>query len=275
MSTLPALLMILSGSIHAIVNAMIKGGGDKAAARAATDATSALLMLPALAVVAMPAGAWGLLATSAVIHAFYLHALVRAYEVGDFSAAYPVLRGVAPLATAAVSVGLLGEPASAADLVGVALIGGSMVALVAGRHLSRSALGWSLLTGVAIAGYTVVDATGVRAAPSPWSYIAWNFATMGWLTTLMFVALRGRALVRGMRDQWRPGVVAGALSIVTYGMALTAFSMGPTAPLAALRETGMVTAVLIGAVVLKERVTPARAAAVAGVMAGAALILAF
>ena len=45
------------------------------------------------------------------------------------------------------------------------------------------------------------------------------------------------------------------------------------APLAALRETGMVTAVLIGAVVLKERVTPLRAAAVAGVLAGAALLI--
>lgn len=76
-----------------------------------------------------------------------------------------------------------------------------------------------------------------------------------------------------MRDQWRPGLAAGALSIVTYGLALFAFRLGPTAPLAALRETGMVTAVLIGAFALRERVTPARAAAVAGVLAGAALIL--
>ncbi|MGJ3628689.1 hypothetical protein AB5I41_20485 [Sphingomonas sp. MMS24-JH45] len=49
-----------------------------------------------------------------------------------------------------------------------------------------------------------------------------------------------------------------ALSIVTYGAALYAFSLGPTAPLAALRETGMVTALFIGFVFLKERVTPRR-----------------
>ena len=193
MPLLPALLMVLSGSIHAVVNALIKGGRDKAAGRAATDATSALILLPS------PRPAWPWLAASAVIHAGHLYALVRAYEVGDFSAACPVLRGVAPLATAAVSVGVLGEPASAADLAGVALIGGSMVALiggsmvalVAGRDLSRGALGWSVLTGLSIAGYTVVDAAGVRAAPAANSDIAWLFVLMGALTTVMFRAIVG------------------------------------------------------------------------------------
>lgn len=274
MATLPALLMILSGSLHAVVNALIKGGRDKAAGRAATDGTSALILLPALLLVPLPTGAWSWLAASAVVHAGYLYALIRAYETGDFSASYPVLRGTAPLVTALVSVGLLGEPASAADLAGVALIGGSMVALVAGRHLGSRALGWSVLTGMFIAGYTVIDARGVRAAPTVASYIAWVFVLMGGLTVAMFAGITRGAVFAAMRDQWRPGAIAGALSIVTYGLALTAFALGPTAPLAALRETGTVTAVLLGAVVLKERVTPARALAVAGVLAGAALILA-
>lgn len=265
--------MILSGSLHAVVNALIKGGRDKAAGRAATDATSAAILLPALFLVPAPGPAWPWLAASAVVHAVYLYALVRAYEVGDFSAAYPVLRGVAPLATAAVSVGLLGEPISGADLLGIVLIGGSMAALVMGRHLSRAALGWSVGTGVTIAAYTVIDARGVRAAPTANSYIAWLFVLMGVLTPLLFLAVHGPTLPAAMRRQWRPGAIAGALSIATYGLALTAFSMGPTAPLAALRETGMVTDVLIGALAMKECVTAPRAAAVAGVLAGAALIL--
>ena len=70
------------------------------------------------------------------------------------------------------------------------------------------------------------------------------------------------------------GVMAGALSILTYGMALTAFSLGPTAPLAALRETGMVTALIISILFLKERATAGRIAGVFGILAGAALILA-
>ncbi|WBY07202.1 hypothetical protein PIB19_17625 [Sphingomonas sp. 7/4-4] len=65
----------------------------------------------------------------------------------------------------------------------------------------------------------------------------------------------------------------GALSILTYGLALSAFALGPTAPLAALRETGMVTALLIATFVLKERVTAGRAVGVAGILGGAVLIL--
>ena len=83
---------------------------------------------------------------------------------------------------------------------------------------------------------------------------------------------RGR-LIEGMRAQWRPGLIAGTLSIVTYGLALQAYAMGPTAPLSALRETGMITALLISALFLKERVTLPRAASVAGIFAGAVLIL--
>lgn len=274
MSTLAALLMILSGSLHAVVNALVKGGRDKMASRAATDGASAVVMLPLVALVPLPTGAWALLALSAVVHAAYLFALIRAYEAGDFSAAYPAVRGVAPVVTAALSVGLLGERVSAADLMGVALIGGSICALVAGRHLSARTLGWSALTGIAVAGYTVVDAAGVRAAPSPVSYIVWLFATMGPVVIAAFaLATHGRVFA-AMRSAWRPGAIAGALSIATYGAALWAFSLGPTAPLAALRETGVVTAVLIAALVFRERIGPARIAAVAGVLAGAVLILA-
>ena len=56
-------------------------------------------------------------------------------------------------------------------------------------------------------------------------------------------------------------MLAGALSILTYGMALTALSLGPTAPLAALRETGMLTALAISVFALGEMVTAIRVAA--------------
>ncbi len=59
-----------------------------------------------------------------------------------------------------------------------------------------------------------------------------------------------------------------------YGAALTAFALGPTVPLAAPRETGMVTALLIGTFALGKRVTAQRAGAVAAILSGAALILA-
>jgi len=271
--TLPALLMIGSGSIHAVVNAIVKGGKDKMAARAVTDGSSAIILLPAAFFVALPNGAWEWLAASAAVHALYLYALIRAYQVADFSAAYPVLRGTAPLVTALVTLGVLGEPASARQVAGIALIGIAMFVLVSGRHIGRAALFWSLLTGVTIAAYTVIDAHGVRAAPSPGSYIVWVFVTMGAVVVAMFAILSKGTVFAAAAKQWKPGAIAGALSILTYGMALTALSLGPTAPLAALRETGMVTALVISIFVLKEAVTAGRIAAIGMILGGAALIL--
>ena len=80
MTPLAPLLMIASGSIHAVVNAIVKGGRDKMAGRALTDGSSAIILLPATLLVPLPAGAWGWLAASGLLHAFYLFALVRAYQ---------------------------------------------------------------------------------------------------------------------------------------------------------------------------------------------------
>lgn len=266
-------MMIASGSIHAVVNAVLKGGRDRMAGRALIDGSSALMLLPAVAFVPLPIGAWGWLAASAVVHAVYLYALVRAFDIADFSAAYPILRGTAPMLTAAVSIGLLGEPASAREVAGIVAIGVSTALLVAGRHIGRAGLGWALLTGAMIALYTLIDARGVRAAPSPFSYIVWVFVTMGAGTVAMFLAISRGAILRSVPGQWRAGVAAGALSILTYGLALSAFAIGGTAPLAALRETGMVTALLIATFVLHERVTWPRVASVLGIVGGAGLIL--
>jgi Na+-driven multidrug efflux pump len=57
-------LMIASGSIHAVVNAIVKGGRDKMASRAVTDGSTAIITLPFVFFVALPTGAWEWLALS-------------------------------------------------------------------------------------------------------------------------------------------------------------------------------------------------------------------
>lgn len=270
---LARVFILASGALHAVVNAILKAGSDKLVGRALIDGSTALLALPALAFVPAPTGAWGWLAASLAIHLVYLYALVRAFEVGDLSAAYPVARGTAPLLTAVVVIGLVGEPARPLEVAGIAAIVAGMLVMMKGRHISRAALGWSLLTGACVAAYTVVDATGVRAAPSAPSYIATLFVLHGALIGGTFAALRGPGLLAVVRAQWRPGVIAGVLSLFTYGLALAAYRLGPTAPLAALRETSILVATLIAVVWLKEQVTVWRAAAALVIAAGAAMIL--
>ena len=266
-------MMIASGSIHAVVNAILKGGKDKMTGRAIIDGSSALILLPATLLVPLPAGAWGWLGLSAAIHCLYLYAVVRAFETSDFSAAYPVMRGVAPMLTATLAILVFGEHVSTREIVGIALIGGAVAMLVIGRHLGRAGLGWALLTAAMIGCYTMADAHGVRAAPRSVSYIVWSFVLSGGAIVTMFgLASRGRIFVAAL-GQWKAGVTAGALSIVTYGLALNAFALGAIAPLAALRETGMVTALAIAIFFLGERVTLMRALSVLGILGGAALIL--
>lgn len=197
---LAPVMMIASGSIHAVVNAILKGGKDKMAGRAVIDGSSALLLLPATLLVPLPHGAWGWLIATALLHCVYLYALVRAFETSDFSAAYPVMRGTAPLVTAALAMGLFGEPASARELAGIALIGTAMFLMVTSRHISRAGLGWALFTGVTIAGYTVIDANGVRAAPTPFSFIVWLFVLMGAATVTMFALFSKRCDLRICTD---------------------------------------------------------------------------
>lgn len=267
-------LILASGAVHAVVNAILKSGNDKMVGRALIDGSSAIFAIPIALMSPLPHGAWGWLLASAAIHLVYLYALIRAFEAADFSAAYPIARGSAPALTALLAITLLGEEPKPLELLGIAAISAGVLAMSLGRHIGRAALGWSLLTGASIAAYTVVDASGVRAAPSALSYIGWTFMLLGLVIASFFAWLSGPGLAATIRDQWKPGVIAGLLSIVTYGCALAAYRLGPTAPLAALRETSILFATLIAIVWLKEKVTPLRGAAAIGIAAGAVLILA-
>src|SRR6202000_723422 len=121
---------------------------------------------------------------------------------------------------------LFHEPISIAVIVGILAIAMGVMCIGVSHKLERSALLWALLTGTCIAAYTVVDAQGVRAAPTALSYIVWTFILLGGALGTFFALWRGREFFVTAAGQWRPGLIAGALSIVTYGFALSAFRLG-------------------------------------------------
>jgi drug/metabolite transporter (DMT)-like permease len=142
------------------------------------------------------------------------------------------------------------------------------------HKMRRSALLWAALTGTCIAAYTVIDAQGVRAAPTALSYIIWTFLLLGGALGTVFALWRGKEFLISAAGQWRPGLLAGALSIVSYGFALLAFRLGATPRLAALRETSILFGTAIAVIYLKERLTPLRLVGVLGIAAGAAILIA-
>jgi drug/metabolite transporter (DMT)-like permease len=274
MESAASLLILVSGLAHAIVNAILKAGRDKMSGRALIDGFSALLIAPAALVVPLPLHAWGWLMASWFVHVLYLLALIKSYEQSDMTVAYPIARGSAPMLAAAGAVAIFHEPMTAYVAVGIALTALGALSIGVSQTVNKGALFWAVLTGSCIAAYTVIDAQGVRAAPTAASYIVWTFLMLGAGVATSFAIWRGKAFLESAAHQWKPGLVAGALSIVTYGLALVAFRMGATPRLAALRETSVLFATGIAVIFLGERLTRARLIGVMAIAAGAIVLVA-
>jgi drug/metabolite transporter (DMT)-like permease len=269
-----SILILISGFAHAIVNAILKAGNDKMSRRALIDGFSALILAPAAFLVPLPAHAWNWLMASALVHGLYLFALIKSFEQADMSVAYPIARGLAPLLAAAGAVAIFREPISFVVVVGIIAITCGVMFIGVSHKMRRSALLWAALTGTCIAAYTVIDAQGVRAAPTALSYIVWIFLLLGGALGTFFAAWRGREFFITAAGQWRPGLVAGALSIVTYGFALFAFRLGATPRLAALRETSILFGTAIAVIFLKERLSRLRLVGILSIAAGAMILIA-
>jgi drug/metabolite transporter (DMT)-like permease len=274
MEHLASVFILLSGMTHAVVNAILKAGRDKVSGRAMIDGFSALLVAPAAFLVPLPAGAWGWLGVSMLIHSLYLLSLIRAFQHADLTVAYPISRGLAPMLTAAGATFLFGEPVTPLVALGIAAVASGVLLVGVSHRVDRRGILWALATGACVAGYTVVDAQGVRAAPTAASYIVWIFLVLGVVIAGALALWRGRDFVSALREQWRPGFAAGTLSIVSYGLALLALRLGATPRLAALRETSILFATVIAVVFLKERLSRGRAAGVAVIAAGAIALIA-
>ncbi len=265
--------MLLSGAVHAGVNAVVKSGRDKMASRALLDGFSALIVLPFIFVVPLPHGAWGWLVGSWAAHLVYLLCLIKAFEGADMSAAYPIMRGSAPLLSAIGATLLINEPLTVPMMLGILTISIGAAALAFERHVPKKAMLWAVATGAMIATYTITDAQGVRAAPSVASYFVWVFVTLGGGIALLFAFVRGPIFMTALRTEWKPGFIAGAGSLLSYGLALYAYRLRNVALLAALRETSILFGLIFAVLFLKERVSIQRVAGACLIAIGAGLLL--
>jgi drug/metabolite transporter (DMT)-like permease len=266
-------LAVLGAALaHATWNAMIKSSRDILLDMTLITFLAGGVAAPLLLFVAAPAPAsWPYIAASVASHIGYYIALVGAYRAGDLSHGYPIMRGVAPLIVSACALAWLGEAPSTMEWVGVLLICGGVLSLgLAGFHWrdSRVSTLWALTNAVIIATYTLIDAAGVRASGSPAGYVLWLFVLDAIPFPLMVLAAKKRELVVYVRTYWLRGLVGGALSSGAYGVALWAMTRAPVAAVAALRETSVIFAALIGAWLLKEGHIARRLAGAATVAAG-------
>jgi drug/metabolite transporter (DMT)-like permease len=271
------LAVLGAGSLHAGWNALVKGapGGDVMLDTASVVAGSCVCALVILPFVPLPdPSAWKFIAGSTAIHFAYYLTLVQAYRTGDLSFAYPLMRGTAPLLVAVLGIAFLHELPTAHAMLGILLICTGIVSIAfvrRERHPPAAAL-WAFANAAVIASYTLVDGTGARASGNAAAYVTWLIFIEG-LPFLAWIGWRrGAPAIAYLRRGWRRGLVGGACSLAAYGIVLFAMTRAPVAAVAALRETSVLFAALIGAVWLKEGFGAMRLAGAASVVAGVAAL---
>ena len=263
--------VLLGAWLHASWNALVKSSADKVLDMALIPLIASLLAIPLVIWFGWPTpAAWPYIVASALIHIGYYSALIGAYHHGDLGLTYPLMRGVAPLIVALSATLALGETLTPMAWMGVAGISCGVLVLGLNAHALQApkAVAFALLNAVIIAIYTVVDGLGVRASGNAMQYIAALFLLHGWPFALMVYYLRGKALPHYARRRWPMGVLGAGATLGSYGIALWAMTRAPVASVAALRETSVLFALVLGAVFLNEVFTIRRVIGAAVILVG-------
>jgi drug/metabolite transporter (DMT)-like permease len=272
MSTTALILVLSSAALHAAWNALVAGARDTYTTTAVALGAGALVFaVPAAISWDVDAAAWPYIAASAALELAYFALLAAVYGRADYTFAYPVARGTAPVLVLAVSVAFLGAPVGLLAALGVLAVtaGVMLVRGIGPGSADAAALLLALGVGACIAGYTLVDDHGVRhAEPIPY------FEAVLVLSALPYIAAvalaRGGAALRAAAD--RRAIPAGAAMVAAYLLVLAALERAEAAPVAALRETSVVMAAAGAAIAGRERVPASRVAGAALVMAGVAAV---
>lgn len=279
-------LLLLAALMHASWNAMLKADqSDRLTTFGTIMITGSVMGLCAVPFLPwVETAAWKYLVASVLIQFLYYFFVLKAYAYGDLSHTYPIARGTAPLLVALVSGRLLGEHLRAQDIIGVLLLSFGLIALaiplgsVVRRSIGRHALAtlFAILTGVTVAGYMVADGLGVRSAGPTiqhrLAYIAWLSVVQGPWLFILAIWLRPETAWKHLRNNWWRGAIGGLIANVGYGIAIYALVVGPMAHVAALRETSVLFASLIGILILGEPSSGRRVAAAFVIVCGLVLM---
>lgn len=220
---------------------------------------------------------------SGVLHVVYMLVLQQGYARGRLSTVYATARGTGPTLSSFLAVVLLGEHIGLVAALSVAVI---VIGVVATGRIDRTkpapglrrgldpSIVFGVLTGVAIAAYTIWDAHALRT---------WGLSPVAFMVGCTLVELvlyaprvfrcRGEML-EVSRTHWPRILAFGVLSPLSYILVLTAVTLAPVALVAPIREVSVVLVSLFGVLVLHEG-SPVRRVGASVVVVGGVLMLAF
>ena len=249
------LMLLFSGVMHAGWNAMAKGLSDTRTNFALLNLGVFIFAISVLPFTGFtPGRVFWYEAASIGIHQLYQLVLMVSYTKGEFSTAYPVARGIAPLLVSFAGVALANEHLTAWSYCGVVVVALGIISLSwssRARVATPSAIWWALGTGVAIASYTVIDGYGVRADGNALQYSATLFFCQSLMWLVAVSLRRGRTWIPP-RKTLSLGALGGLISMVAYSIVLWGQTRTTLGVVSALRETGVVWAAILGVFLFKE-----------------------
>lgn len=274
--TIGVLLAVIGAALlHAGWNAIIKTGGSKQTSMFLLSAGHAMIgVLVALGKPFPAAEVWPWLIASGLIHMAYQLFLAYAYEQGDLSRVYPIARGAAPMMVAVVAFMFLSDDMGATEYIGVLVLGLGILFMARGVFAhgeSRRLLPYAFGSAIATAGYTLADGLGARVSGDPLQYVGWLMIMSALFYTPAAIFLRGTAVLRASRKDCVLGLIAAAASFAAYAIAVWAMTIAPLALVAALRETSILFAVLIGWLAFGDRMDRNKMIATILIVAGVVL----
>ena len=290
--TIVALALILTSALmHASWNLFLKRSGYPEIFTWCMSATSSIIMLPmgAFILVVQPIqgpGLWFLLGTI-ILHVAYFTTLSRAYSAADLSLVYPISRGLGSAIVPVIGILILGETVAiyAAIGIGLVIVGisaihipsiSSQTRLSSFNNLLRSRGSmYAILTGLIIAAYSTWDKVGITYV-HPLLYM--YSISVG--VTLMLAPYQIRTYgIRAMREEWNRhsiSITLGSLLVfAAYSLVLIALKTSQVSYIAPAREVGLVFGLLLGALVLKEKIDKKRAIGSVTIVIGLILLSTF
>lgn len=268
------LLLLFAALLHASWNAIVKSATHKLYSAISVTASATLIAMVLLPFSPQPAAAsLPFLLISCVLQVLYTLLVANTYRLSDMSQTYPIMRGTAPILVAFFSVMILGERLSLTTWLGIMVICISILGMaLSGLSQPSRGLRIALINACVIAGYTLIDGTGVRLSETPLGYTLWTFFLNGFCLFSWVMITRRREVSHYFRQNWHTGLLGGAATMGSYGIALWAMTQAPLAVVAALRETSIIFGVLIAFFFLKENISGLRIYAAIGIVAGAILL---
>ncbi|THV22215.1 DMT family transporter [Peteryoungia ipomoeae] len=274
MSVVAVGLALIAAILHASWNAFLRTGADRLWSITVMSLAGSVICLPFLFVLPLPGdAAWPYILLSSCLQVGYSLFLVAAYRHGELGQVYPIVRGTVPLLVTLGGFLFFGEVLGPWQTLGVVLIASGIMSLSLGKtRAATSSILFALTTGLIIACYSTVDSRGVKMVEQPAAYALWVLFLFGLMITLAFIVTRRRLQIDLRSPVTWKAVGGGALAMLAYGLVVVAYAYAPAGLVTAVRETSVVFAVLIGALLLGERLTWQRVLACLVVAGGAIAI---